>query len=75
MKANRAAWTFFQAQPPWYRRTCQFWVMSAKKEETRLRRLETLIACSAEGAWIGLLERTPKPATGTADSTSPAVRP
>jgi uncharacterized protein YdeI (YjbR/CyaY-like superfamily) len=35
LKANRAAWTFFQAQPPWYQRTTQFWVMSAKKEETR----------------------------------------
>jgi hypothetical protein len=61
LKANRAAWTFFQAQPPWYRRTSQFWVMSAKKEETRLKRLATLIACCAKGTWIGPLAR---PKTG-----------
>ena len=57
LKANRAAWTFFQAQPPWYRRTSRFWVMSAKKEETRLKRLATLIACCAKGTWIGPLTR------------------
>jgi uncharacterized protein YdeI (YjbR/CyaY-like superfamily) len=47
LKRNRAAWTFFQAQPPWYRRTCARWVMSAKREETRRRRLDTLVADSA----------------------------
>src|SRR2546425_7783357 len=37
LKANEKAWAFFQAQPPGYRRTVGWWVMSAKREETRLR--------------------------------------
>src|SRR5262245_4281758 len=45
--ARAAAW--FDEQPPSYRRVCSFWVMSAKKEETRLSRLARLIACSAKG--------------------------
>jgi uncharacterized protein YdeI (YjbR/CyaY-like superfamily) len=48
--ANRRAWTWFDAQPPWYRRTAAWWVMSAKREETRARRLATLIASSAKEA-------------------------
>ncbi len=43
------AWAWFNAQPPWYRRTAAFWVMTAKKEGTRLRRLSQLIAASAKG--------------------------
>jgi len=46
-RAKAAAWAFFQAQAPFYRRTTTYWVMSAKKEETRERRLGQLIACSA----------------------------
>ena len=38
-QANRQAWSFFQAQAPWYRRTASWWLMGAKKEETRGRRL------------------------------------
>ena len=45
-KADRTAWTFFASQPPGYRRTCTFWVMSAKRDETRLRRLRALMADS-----------------------------
>ena len=41
-RANLKAGDFFQAQPPWYRRTASFWVVSAKQEETRQRRLATL---------------------------------
>jgi uncharacterized protein YdeI (YjbR/CyaY-like superfamily) len=55
--ASKAAWAYFQREAPWYRRTASYWVMSAKREETRLRRLETLIACSAGGARIGPLRR------------------
>jgi uncharacterized protein YdeI (YjbR/CyaY-like superfamily) len=40
---DKTAWKFFQSQPPWYRRTSTFWVVSAKKEETRLKRLARLI--------------------------------
>jgi len=46
-RASRKAWEFFQSQPPWYRRTATFWVISAKKPETRERRLAALIADSA----------------------------
>jgi uncharacterized protein YdeI (YjbR/CyaY-like superfamily) len=43
------AWAFFEAQPPSYRRTIGWWVVSAKREETRRRRLDALIAHSARG--------------------------
>ena len=56
-KRNRKAWTFFEAQPAWYRRTAVWWVVSAKREDTRERRLETLIADSAAGRTIRLLTR------------------
>jgi uncharacterized protein YdeI (YjbR/CyaY-like superfamily) len=55
LKANKKAWTFFQAQPPYYRRIASLWVMDAKKEETRLKRLATLIDDSAHGRRIGLV--------------------
>ena len=55
--ANRKAWNFFQAQPPWYRRTSVFWVMSAKKEETRKSRISTLISDSEHGELIKPLRR------------------
>lgn len=45
-KAHKEAWEFFQAQPPGYRRTASFWVMSGKQEATRLRRLARLISAS-----------------------------
>lgn len=48
-RANPTAWAFFQAQPPSYRKVAVYWVTSAKREETRLRRLDTLIAHSAAG--------------------------
>jgi uncharacterized protein YdeI (YjbR/CyaY-like superfamily) len=47
-RANARAWTFFQAQPPGYRRLATMWIMTAKKEETRLKRLDTMISASAE---------------------------
>jgi uncharacterized protein YdeI (YjbR/CyaY-like superfamily) len=55
--ANQGAWDFFLAQAPHYRRAATHWVLSAKREETRLRRLETLIADSAAGLWISLMRR------------------
>jgi len=48
-RKHSAAWKFFEAQPPSYRKTAAFWVMSAKREETRKRRLESLIASSRAG--------------------------
>ena len=47
-RANRAAWKWFNEQPPGYRKQLTYYVTSAKKPETRLRRLEILIAASAE---------------------------
>jgi uncharacterized protein YdeI (YjbR/CyaY-like superfamily) len=55
LRANPKAATFFDAQPPGYRKTVILWVMSAKKEETRARRLAHLIERSASGARIDLL--------------------
>ena len=54
-RSNAAAWRFFDAQPPSYKRTVTFWVMSAKKEETRSKRLDALIAESGLSRRIGLL--------------------
>lgn len=49
LKADKAAWDFFQAQAPSYRQLCSYYVTSAKQEATRERRLERLIAESAAG--------------------------
>jgi uncharacterized protein YdeI (YjbR/CyaY-like superfamily) len=57
LRGNAAAWAFFSAQPPWYRRTATHWVMSAKREETRDRRLSRLVEDSAAGRTIGPLTR------------------
>ncbi|MEP7227160.1 MAG: YdeI/OmpD-associated family protein [Gemmatimonadales bacterium] len=57
LRANKRAWSFFQTQPPWYQRTSTFWVMEAKREETRARRLAELLARSAKGEPIKLLDR------------------
>ena len=46
-RANARAWAFFQSRPPGYQRLCVWWIASAKKDETRLRRLAVLIAASA----------------------------
>ena len=46
------AWSFFRAQPPGYQRLMTFYVMSAKQQETRERRLAALIKSSAEGKRI-----------------------
>ena len=56
-RANRKGWTWFSAMPISYRRPATWWVMSARKEETRQRRLETLIAESAAGRKIKPLTR------------------
>jgi uncharacterized protein YdeI (YjbR/CyaY-like superfamily) len=60
LRQNKEAWKFFQAQPASYRKTAGWWVLSAKKEETRLRRLEKLIEDSAQGHTIPQFTRTKK---------------
>jgi uncharacterized protein YdeI (YjbR/CyaY-like superfamily) len=56
-RANKKAWEYFQAQPPWYRRTATYRVISAKQEETRQRRLAQLIKNSEAGRPIKELTR------------------
>jgi uncharacterized protein YdeI (YjbR/CyaY-like superfamily) len=48
-RASPRAWAFFAAQAPSFRRAASWWVLSAKKEETRERRLAELIECAARG--------------------------
>ena len=48
-RRNRKAWSFFEASPPSYKKAATHWVMSAKRDETRRRRLATLIEDSATG--------------------------
>jgi uncharacterized protein YdeI (YjbR/CyaY-like superfamily) len=57
LKQNGNAWQFFQEQAPWYRRAATWWVISARKEETRQRRLATLIEDSARARRIKPLTR------------------
>jgi uncharacterized protein YdeI (YjbR/CyaY-like superfamily) len=54
-RRNRKAWRFWEAQPPGYRKVATWWVVSAKREETRLRRLATLIEDSANGRRLAQL--------------------
>jgi uncharacterized protein YdeI (YjbR/CyaY-like superfamily) len=54
-KLDRAAWEFFQSQPAGYRRVATFWVMSAKRDETRRRRLAQLMQDSGNRRRIALL--------------------
>ncbi len=56
-RAEPVAWEFFVAQPPSYRRVATFWVLSAKQEATRARRLAQLIADSAHGRRLRMLTR------------------
>jgi uncharacterized protein YdeI (YjbR/CyaY-like superfamily) len=62
LKKNRAAWNFFRTQPPYYQKRMNWWVVSAKLEATRLKRLKRLEDDSARGRRVGELAR-------------PAVRP
>jgi uncharacterized protein YdeI (YjbR/CyaY-like superfamily) len=55
-RQNAAAWEFFQAQPPGYRRVMTHRVMSAKREVTREQRLDQLIAASARARRVDLLK-------------------
>jgi len=61
-RANKPAWDFFNSQPAWYRRSATWWTLSAKREETREKRLATLIADSEQGRTLRhLTRRQPSP--------------
>ncbi len=57
LRASAAAWAYWESRPPGYTRTATHWVMSAKQEATRERRLATLISDCEAGRPIGLLRR------------------
>ena len=60
MRRDKAAWKFFQAQTASYRKLASWWVVSAKKEETRLKRLGKLIEDSAAGRTLAQYTRPTK---------------
>jgi len=47
-RANKAAWNFFRSQAPWYQRVTTYWVISAKREDSKLKRLSELIEHSQQ---------------------------
>jgi uncharacterized protein YdeI (YjbR/CyaY-like superfamily) len=57
LKKNKAAWKFFQAQPASYRKAAMWWIVSAKQEATRLKRLDQLIDLSARQQQIPQFRR------------------
>lgn len=59
-QANAPAWAWFTAKAPSYQRTATYWIVSARKEQTRARRLRWLIDDSAAGREVPPL----RPRTG-----------
>jgi uncharacterized protein YdeI (YjbR/CyaY-like superfamily) len=59
-KTNKKAWAYFQSQAPYYRKTAKHWVMSAKQEKTRLKRLYQLIEDSQNERKVKPLRRPGK---------------
>ena len=52
LKENRKAWSYFSSSPPSYQNPCMWWIMSAKRESTRIRRLGVLIDSCEKGEKI-----------------------
>lgn len=52
LKKNKSAWKFFEEQPPSYRKAINWWILCAKREETRLSRLARLIEYSEKSERI-----------------------
>jgi uncharacterized protein YdeI (YjbR/CyaY-like superfamily) len=63
IRANGDAWADWQRRPPSYKRNVTYWIASAKKPETRARRLDALVAACAAGEEVGpmLAPRRPRP--------------
>lgn len=55
LKENQKAWLFFNSRSDSYKKTSIYWIVSAKQEVTRHKRLKVLIECSASGLRIPLL--------------------
>jgi len=60
-KANPKAWDFFEKQPGSYRKAVLWWIVSAKKDETRAKRVATLIDDCANGRKIKQFTYAAKP--------------
>ena len=54
-RANRKAWAFWESCPPYYKRVVSFYIMSAKRAETRQRRFETVLRYAAKGERLPML--------------------
>ncbi len=65
LKQNAPAWEFYLSKPPSYRKVVNWWVVCAKKEETRLKRLAELIECCADGRLIPAMEKLNKSKQGS----------
>ncbi len=59
-RANEVAWEFFRSQAPWYQRLTTYWVISAKREETKIKRLSLLIENSQNQRSLRQLAPTKK---------------
>ncbi len=57
---NKTAWEFFRSQAPWYQRVTTYWVISAKREETKIKRLSLLIENSQNQRSLRQLAPTKK---------------
>jgi uncharacterized protein YdeI (YjbR/CyaY-like superfamily) len=60
-RKNKAAWNDWEKRPPSYRKTVLGWITSAKKPETRAKRLDEVIAVSAEGRRVSQYDWQKKP--------------
>lgn len=60
LRANAKAWDFFQKQPAGYRKLAVHWIVSAKKDDTKRKRLEELIRDSEEGRTVKRFTRPGK---------------
>jgi uncharacterized protein YdeI (YjbR/CyaY-like superfamily) len=56
LRANKAAWDFWSSEPPGRKRVATFWVMSAKKPETRERRFAYVLGQLGKHRPVGLLQ-------------------
>ena len=59
-RKNKTAWKYFQAAPPYYRTLVTWWIVSAKREDTREKRLAVLIDCSARESRLPQLTPAPR---------------
>lgn len=73
-RKQKKAWAYFGAQAPWYRRAASWYVLSAKREETRLKRLAILIEDSANKRWLAGLVRTNERGTAADAATTAAKK-